>query len=97
MQLGFAALHDDEWYEKGLLAIFRALWMLSMFVIFRTALCKNVRQHRAWAVRFALYTHTIPVIARILFVIPWWGTGKPSGRVDPPMSLGGAFTFSATT
>ena len=43
----------------------------------------EINEHRAWAVRFLVYTHSIPALARIIGVFVWLGYGRPQWSPGP--------------
>eukprot|EP00755_Sulcionema_specki_P000526 Sspe_Gene.115324::Locus_102406_Transcript_1_2_Confidence_0.750_Length_906::g.115324::m.115324 len=71
-------------YTRVLIVLFVALWFVSALFVWYYARARDIPKHRAWGVRFATYTHGIPLMSRVVILLLWLGYGCPRGTYDPP-------------
>lgn len=71
-------IHDNGAIENTIVLALCFVWVASGWLTYYfAAIKKNMLCHRAWAVRFCVVTHTVPVVSRIIAYFVWAYEGKP--------------------
>ncbi|CAE7600299.1 unnamed protein product [Symbiodinium microadriaticum] len=80
-------------YFQSVVAALSGLWLLSVALTWYYAWKRDIPRHRDWGIRFAAYTHTIPVLSRIVSIPVWLAAGAPPYELYPELKSSTPETF----
>eukprot|EP00439_Symbiodinium_sp_Y106_P002792 s210_g1.t1 len=80
-------------YFQAVIAALSGLWLLSVALTWYYAWKRDIPRHRDWGIRFAAYTHTIPVLSRIVSIPVWLAAGAPPYELYPELKSSTPETF----
>jgi hypothetical protein len=77
-------LHDNGFWERLMVFILALAWLLSIILTYYyAAVNRNIVKHSEWGIRFTVYTHTIPLVGRVIAIFLWFYKGKPMWTLEP--------------
>jgi len=79
-------IQDNGPIENAIVVSLAICWIVSMCLTFKYAFERDVIRHRAWAVRFTVITHAVPLISRVILLPLWAIKGCPKWAMHPPTS-----------
>lgn len=79
-------IQDNGHIENAIVVSLAIYWIVSMCLTFKYAFERDIVRHRAWAVRFTVITHAVPLISRVLIVPLWAMRGFHKWTLHPPTS-----------
>ncbi|CAE7335517.1 unnamed protein product [Symbiodinium natans] len=82
-----------SFYFQALVAAVAVLWLLSAVLTWYYGWKRDIPRHRDWGIRFASYTHTVPLLSRIIAIPIWYANGAPAYELTPNLKSSTPETF----